>query len=55
MGKCSFEGLCSCWNWSSNRGWANNFVEKKNLDKYRGSLVVNDLLFYKKDEFIAPT
>ena len=27
----------------------NNFLEKENLDKNRGSLVVNDLQFYKKD------
>ena len=27
----------------------NNFLEKRNLDKNRGSLVVNDLLFYEKD------
>ena len=29
------------------------FLKKKNLDKNRGSLVVNDLLFYEKD-FTAP-
>ena len=26
----------------------NNFLEKENLGKNRGSLVVNDLQFYKK-------
>ena len=26
----------------------NNFLEKENLDKNRGSLVVNDSQFYKK-------
>ena len=32
-----------------------NSLEKRNLDKSRGSLLVNDLLFdKKKDEFIAP-
>ena len=29
------------------------FLEKKNLDKNRGSLVVNDLLFYEKRLYCA--
>ena len=30
-------------------------LEKRNLEKLRGSLVVNDLLFYKKKDYCADT
>ena len=47
--KNSFEGFGSFWNWSYNRLTmilVNNFLEERNLNKNRGSLVEQ---FYKKD------
>ena len=32
-----------------------NYLEKRNLEKRRGSLVVNDLLFYKKKTIALTT
>ena len=48
---CYSEGFCSCWKcliMTMMMILINNFLEKENLDNNRGSLVVNDLQFYKK-------